>query len=175
MDGNPILIPVSAPFAQTAWAVNETLRDSEEVLPIVALDLDDAPEAAALFGSLIESEDQPLIVTAEVWVGLEPDAEEEFDRVHQGHPMVRFYLRPDEEAPDAPLRCLSFRVCPRCEHPFFRDAISGGVLSVVSTVPNGVDADSPNLPPGPLLIAEVDGTSLSDVELWAWRYAYAKR
>lgn len=171
---DPTLAPVHAAMVCTAALAAEDVPDDDQPawsLPLAVLDFDRYPEAAALFGTLLEiPADDRCIAMVEPWVplaGEEPDA---YDQAHAGHPLIRFLVarqRYDEE----PIEALSFRVCVQHETGFMRQVTLLDEMGVMGAVPDGVDPDDEALLPHVLPVV-VDPGHIGWVELMAWRRRY---
>lgn len=174
-DESVTLMPVHAPLEGTARFVSDEVpreREDEEALPLVVLDFQSAPEAAALFGSLLEIEADTLICArVEVWIPLEVDVEP-YPFAHVGHPILRFLVSGAFEG--APLaRALAFMVCVQCEPAFMAHITNSEHFGIGGAVSDDVDLIDPSVVPMMLLV-NVDPVEVAYTELIAWRRIHGK-
>lgn len=173
---DPTLAPIHAAMVCTAAMVMEDVPDDEQrdrSLPLAVLDFDRYPEAAALFGTLLEiPSDDRCIAIVEPWVPLAGEDPDAYDEVHAGHPLIRFLVarqRYDEE----PIQALSFRVCVQHEAGFMQQVTRLEEMGVMGAVPDGVDPDDESLLPHVLPVL-VDPGHIGWVELLVWRLRYTE-
>lgn len=175
-DPTAALIPIHAPLEATARFVSDEVppdREDEESFPLVVLDFQLTPEAAALFGSLVEIEADTLIwASVEVWVPLEVDVEP-YLVTHVGHPVLRFLVSGASES-NALVRALAFLVCVQCEPAFLSHVTHSEQFGITGGVSEDVDPTNPRMVPSMLLV-NVDPVDVAYTELVAWRRAHGKR
>lgn len=138
---------------------------------MAVLDFGRFPQAAALFGTLLEkSERQESIAMVEPWLPLDGEEEDAYDRAHAGHPMIRVLVAAYHDA-EEPIPALSFRVCVQHEAGFMQQVTMLDELGVMSAVPDGVDPDDQDLLAA-ILPVTIDPGHIGYMELLAWRHCY---
>lgn len=167
------LAPVHAPLEATARFIGDEVpedREDEESSPLVVLSFDAAPEAAALFGSLLEVEtESPISAHVEVWIPLEADSEP-YAEIHGGHPVLRFLVT-GGLANGSLLRALGFLVCAQCEPAFMTHITHCEEFGIASAVSDSADPSDPSMIPT-ILLVKADPVEIAYVELAAWRRAH---
>ena len=138
----PTLAPVHAALDCAASFVSEDVAEEEQAdhsLPLAVLDFDRYPQAAALFGTLLDaSEKQRCIAMVEPWVALADEEVDAYDAPHSGHPMIRFLITA-ERYQEEPIPALSFRVCVQHEAGFMQQVTRFDEMGILSAGPQGVD------------------------------------
>lgn len=173
-DIEPTLMPVHAAMICAAKAVGEGIDEdaSDQSLPLAVLDFDSYPDAAALFGTLLDlPADDRCLAMVEPWVPLADEVLDAYDALHNCHPMVRFLVA-RERYREQPIEALSFRVCVQHEAGFMQQITRADEMGVMGAVPDGVDPDDDALLP-PVLPVTIDPGHVGWVELLAWRHRYA--
>jgi hypothetical protein len=167
------LVPVHAPLEATARFVGDEVpqeREDEESFPLVVLNFESAPEAAALFGSLLEIEAVAKVsARVEIWVSLEVD-EEPYLEAHAGHPVLRFLVSGSVEGGHL-MRALAFLTCVQCEPAFFSHVTQSQQFGLGGSLSDDVDPNDSSLLPAMLLV-DIDPVEAAFTELAAWRRAY---
>lgn len=164
------LVPFQVPFVAAAHLSQGDTQAGDEGFDSVALavlDLEGAPRAAALFGSLLDiGADSYCRLAVEVWVPLAAD-EDPYAKKHESHPILRFLVGVGFEG-DYVVPALAFLVCAECEPSFLSHVTYSDQLGVGSVLSEDVDPHCPSLLPI-VLLATLDPIEVAYIELAAWR------
>lgn len=172
----PDFIPVMLPLAAAVFVESDTALNDDGTpytAPIAILEFNENPVAELLFRDLVDVIGPiQCRVSIDTWFGMpEPDRSEQ-ERQHDGHPLVRFVLLPDDDLPSAPAERLGFLVCAQCDALFFGELTQHDELAIGPTLPDGVSPDDPLLGTPDSAIGKYDPVDVAEAELWAWRNAY---
>lgn len=172
-DRKATLAPLQVPLAAAARFFPEDVppeREDEEAVALAVLDFDHAPEAAALFGSLLDCGPSFWCrAIAEVWVPLAAD-DEPYLEEHAQHPVLRYLVGRGFEG-DQMVQALSFLVCAQCEPGLQWLVTHSDQMGIGSTLPDDVDPEDPSIIPF-ILPVEIDPVEVAYVELAAWRRSH---